>query len=474
MLLRSLRSRLLAAFLLPTLGLFGLAGYAGYALSRDILEDELGRSLSSVAGAAASGVSAERLLGIAPGDDEAGTRTWRNISAQLEALRSASGAQRVFAFDLSGRMRVDAGGSLPVGAEVPELARDRLELSRVFGGAPASSQVLFEGKDGRLYKTGYAPILQDGKVVGAVGVEGSAGFFGPLKRLFRLYALWVGSALLLLGLAAVLTARNIAAPLNRLVASALRIGRGDLETKVPAEPTLEIGILARELEEMRRGLESRDRQLKMMLAGVAHEVRNPIGGIELFAGLLAEELPAKGEAREHVERIRKEINYLKRIVEDFLAFAREQKLSRTGLEASDLFEAARELMKADADGKQVALELTADRGRLDGDESLLTSALVNLVKNAVQASPPGQKVALTGKAAGLRYSFEVRDAGGGIAAEALAQIFEPFFTTREKGTGLGLPLARKIAQAHQGDITVESAPGDTVFRLHLPLAGPPR
>jgi signal transduction histidine kinase len=467
--LRSLRARLLTAFLLPTLALFGLAGYAGYSLSRGILEDELGRSLSSVAGAAASQVSAERLLGIAPGDDETGTRTWKNIRRQLEDLRDAAGARRVFAFDLQGRMRVDAGGGLPVGAEVPELARDRLELARVFQGAPSSSQVLFEGKDGRLYKTGYAPILQDGKVAGAIGVEGSAEFFGPLKRLFRLYAAWVATALVLLGVVAVLTARTLAAPLNRLVESALRIGRGDLITQVPTEPTLEIGILARELEEMRQGLESRDRQLKMMLAGVAHEVRNPIGGIELFAGLLAEELPAQGEAREHVDRIRREINYLKRIVEDFLAFAREQKLSQTQLSARALLEAARDLMQADADAKQVELEIAADDGQLEGDESLLTSALVNLVKNAVQASPLGKPVALAGRAAGGRYTFEVRDQGGGIEAFAQAKIFEPFFTTREKGTGLGLPLARKVAQAHQGDITVESAPGATCFRLWLPM-----
>ena len=469
MLPKSLRARLLAAFVLPTLALFGLAGAAGYGLARGLLEDELGRSLAAVAGATASQVSAERLLGISAGDDEAGTRTYRNLHRQLDDARVAAGVRRVFAFDREGRVRVDAGGALPVGAEVPELARDRLELARVFAGTPASSQVLFEGNDGRWYRTGYAPLVQDGNVIGAIGVEGSAAFFGPLRQLVRLYAAWLVSALLVLGLVAVLTARTLAAPLNRLVASALRIGGGDLATKVPPEPTVEIGILARELEEMRRGLEGRDRQLKMMLAGVAHEVRNPIGGIELFAGLLQEELP-EGEAREHVLRIRSETHYLKRIVEDFLAFAREQRVARAPLLPRRLLEAARDLVQADALGKQVAFELAAEEAALVGDESLLTSALVNLVKNAVQASPPGQPVSLSGRAAEGRYAFEVRDRGAGIPSDALARIFEPFFTTREKGTGLGLPLARKIAQAHDGDVTVESVPGATVFRLHLPLA----
>ncbi|MFZ5472182.1 MAG: ATP-binding protein [Myxococcota bacterium] len=473
MLLKSLRSRLLAAFLLPALALFGVAGWAGYTLSRGILEDELGHSLSAIAAAAASQLSGERLLSIEPGDDAGeGTRTHRNLLRQLTEVKAAAGARRVFAFDALGKVRIDAGGALPVGAEVPELARDRLELSRVFAGERAASQVLFEGSDGRLYKTGYAPVLHEGKVKGAIGVEGSAEFFGPLTRLFRAYAVLVGSALVLLAAVAVLSARALSRPLHRLMESALRIGGGDLETPVRAEPTHEIGVLAGELEEMRKGLLSRDRQLKMMLAGVAHEVRNPIGGIGLFAGLLAEELAGHadvGEAKDHVRRIQKEIDYLKRIVEDFLAFAREQKLSRSPIDARSLIEASRELMAPDAARKEVELALSAEAGTVEADPNLLLAAIVNLVKNAVQAAPPNSQVELRGAAVNGRYRIEVVDQGAGIPPEMAERIFEPFFTTREKGTGLGLPLAQKIARAHQGELEVRSQPGSTVFRLELPL-----
>ncbi|MBI3181863.1 MAG: HAMP domain-containing protein [Myxococcales bacterium] len=470
--LKSLRSRLLATFLLPTLALLALLGALGYVLARSVLEDELGRSLAAVAASAATQVNGERLLTIVRDDDAGeGTRTYRNILRQLTSVREAAGARRIFAFDSRGAMRVDAGGGLPAGAEVPELLRDRLELAKLFQEAgPAYSQVLFEGPDGRLYKTGYAPVLHEGKVVAAIGVEGSAEFFGPLNRLFRGYAALVSSGLVLLALLAMLTARGLSRPLNRLMESALRIGRGDLATSVPPEPTLEIGVLARELETMRRALESRDRQLKMMLAGVAHEVRNPIGGIELFAGLLSEEL-ASGpeEARAHIARIRKELDYLRRIVEDFLAFAREQKLAAAPLEAYELIEAAGELIRSDAQARSVELRLSAERATLEGDQGLLLSALVNLLKNAVQASEANQAVELTGRKLDGRYRVEVSDQGAGIPAEAQEKIFEPFFTTREKGTGLGLPLARKIVQAHRGNLEVNSRPGATTFRLELPL-----
>jgi signal transduction histidine kinase len=472
--LGSLSARLLLAFLLPTLALFGLTGEAGYTLARSILEEELGQSLSAIAAAAATQVSGERMLTVEPGDDVQGTRTWRNLTRLLGDVQKASGVRRVFAVDLQGRVRADVGGGLRVGAEAPELARDRLELARVFAGERAASQVLFTGSDGQLYKTGYAPVRQGEAVVGAVAVEGSAAFFGPLAQLSRTFTVATAVALAVLAAMAVLTARGLARPLRRLMDSALRIGRGDLTTPVPPEPTREIGVLARELEVMRGALESRDRQLKLMLAGVAHEVRNPLGGIELFSGLLAEDLRAGSstEAAGHVARIQREVAYLQRIVEDFLAFAREQPLARAPLQASRLLADACELLAADAEAKGVKLELEAAPALLEADGSLLTAALVNLVKNAVQASPSGERVQVTGRAQEGRYAIQVRDSGPGVPEAERERIFEPFFTTREKGTGLGLPLARKIIRAHGGELELTSTPGATTFTVTLPFSSP--
>jgi len=472
----SLKSQLLAAFLLPTLGLFALSGAAGYVVSRRILEDELGRSLSAMAAAAASQISAERMLTIEPEDDRKETRTYRNLRHQLTEIRDAPKARRVFAVDRAGRVRGDTNAQLPVGAKMPELARDQLELTAVFQGSPAFSQVLFEGADGRLYKTGYAPIFLEQKVVGAVGVEGSAEFFGPLRRMLRSYLFLVFFALLALAVLAVLIARALAGPLNRLVSSALRIGSADLDTAVPAERTKEIGILAKQLEEMRKGLQSRDRQLKMMLAGVAHEVRNPIGGIELFAGLLDEQLQGQinqAEARAHLGRIRGEVQYLKRIVEDFLAFARERTIVKAPLGTEELLDSSLEITGPDAEKHGVKLQVQREAATLEADSTLLVAATVNLIKNAIQASEAGNVVEVGGRRVDRRYEIEVKDHGSGIPAELQGRVFEPFFTTRERGSGLGLALAQKIVRAHGGEIRFQSAPGSTVFRIHLPLAGSP-
>jgi len=472
----SLRTRLLLAVLVPAVALFAAFGFVGYRLSRQVLEDELGRSLGRVAGMAAATVNPSTLASIQPGDDRVPTRSYGNLLRKLEELRTTAGLRRVAVVDEGRRVKVDAGGGLPVGAELPELLRDRLEVDRAFAGEATASLVLFEGTDGKTYKSGYAPVRDEeaGRTVAVVVVEAEADFFRPLRALGRGFAGLLGVGLLLLGAAAVGTAAGLSAPLRRLMEAALRMGRGDLATPVRAERTREIGTLAQELEAMRVQLEGRDRQLKMMLAGVAHEVRNPLGGMELFAGLLDEELcgaaPSLDEAKGHLVRVRSELRYLTRIVEDFLAFAREQPLALAEVDGTGLLGAAAAHLAGEAQERGVEVEVDAAPGRVRVDEGLVTAALVNLLKNALQASPPGGRVVLRGRREGGLYALEVEDGGPGIPEAEATRVFEPFFTTREKGTGLGLPLARKIAEAHRGGLEMKSRPGQTVLTFRLPVA----
>jgi signal transduction histidine kinase len=474
---RGLRSALLVAFLVPTAIVLAVGGFLLFRISRNVLEEELGRSLSDIAATVASQVRGERVLAIEAGDDEGeGSRTFRSLSSQLHETRAKAQVRRILVVDAARRARLDvreAGATaLAPMTEATELLRDSLEFNRVLAGERASSQVLFEGTDGQLYKTGYAPLLADGAVVGVVAVEGTAAFFGPLTGLRNWFLALAVLTLGLLAVTAVVVARGLAVPLERLVAAALRIGKGDLATPVAMERGSEIGILAGELEAMRSALDGRDRQLKLMLGGVAHEVKNPLGGIELFAGLLDEELkstaPNIEDAVGHLARIRTELSYLKRIVEDFLAFAKERRLQREPFAAEGWLSEAVRHVSGEAQGQGVALALQAESATLQGDVGLLTSAVVNLVKNAVQVSKDGQRVLVTGHLVSEGYVCEVTDQGPGIAAQVQAHIFEPFFTTREKGTGLGLPLAKKLAEAHGGTLSVASQPGHTVFRLTLP------
>jgi signal transduction histidine kinase len=191
--------------------------------------------------------------------------------------------------------------------------------------------------------------------------------------------------------------------------------------------------------------------------------------MELFAGALADDLRGRAEAA-HVERIREELAALSRLVEDFLDYARARPLAPEEIEAAPLAAEVRELSLPLARERRVEIEARGS-GRFTGDRQALRRAALNLVRNAVEASPPGAVVELAVEAGGSGAAIQVGDRGPGLSPEARQRLGEPFFTTRERGTGLGLALARKAALAHGGALEVlDREGGGTLARLALPAA----
>ncbi len=465
---RRLWTRLLLAYLIPVTIITCGIGYLAYRAARVALERELASSLESAARTAAMLVGKPRALRLSPGDE--GSRTYSNLVQKLAALKKAVRAESIYLFDRDERALVDSDGRFPIGERIGLLAADRNELKDVFRGYCRAS-LLFSGKDGRLYKSGFAPVLIEGKVVAAVGADGSARFFEQLADLGRTLALTGIVAIVLLVLVTLFVSRRITRPIDRLALMARAIGRGELDRQVEVETNDEIGILARTLDEMRKSIRERDRQLQMMLSGIAHEVRNPLGGMALFVGILAEDLAENAQAAQHVERIRTELDYLSRVVSDFLDFARARPLEKQDLDPQEESEQLRELMAVDLSKKNVSLriEIAPATGRLYADRERLRRVLLNLLRNAVQASPPGGEVVIAMARNGAGFSIDISDSGAGIDEDKRERIFEPFYTGRQQGTGLGLSLARKIVKAHGGELSFTSEPGrGTTFSLFLP------
>ncbi len=138
-------------------------------------------------------------------------------------------------------------------------------------------------------------------------------------------------------LAAVLATFSITRNVRRLAAAAERIGAGDLHEPVSIKTRDELGLLGETMERMRIQLAERDAKKQQMLAGIAHEVRNPLAGMTLFAGILRDEVSEGDERRGHVEKIQRELDYLERVVSDFLEYARRPKPELTDVSIGDLF-----------------------------------------------------------------------------------------------------------------------------------------
>ncbi len=456
---KSLRAQLSWAVLAPSLlFLAALVGVAWFA-ARATVEDVVGRRLRDSAAATSAQLPGGLVARFTPDK----TRTHANLLGRLKRVAERTDARRVFIAALDGRSLVDTAAEAPApGSPDRTLAQDRVELLRVAKGETVAS-VLYTARDGTRYKRGFAPVLHDGKVVAVLGVEGSAASYGAIDDL-RDYLLALGLvALLALGVVVFGFSRALTAPLDQLAQAAQRIGAGDLDAPVALrrERASELAVLSSTMDEMRTALLRRDREMQMMLGGIAHEVRNPLGGMELFAGLLREDLEGQEEELALLARVEKELGVLKRVVEEFLAYARRMPVERSEVDVAWLVEELRSMVDA---------ELVIDpKGTVQADREQLRRLLLNLASNAANsgASTVTFAVAADGEA------IEIADDGPGVKAEHAERVFDAFYTTREKGTGLGLALCRRIAEGHGGRLELLN-PGEPGARFRVTLPCEPR
>ena len=319
--------KLLIAFLGPTLVLFGGFGLLTYRMVENSLEDALSRRLIGIAQTTAVQIRPATVEFLRRGDDA--SRTAQRLRHKLQLVKQRTGVARIMLFDEKRRSRADTDDHTVIGDRYYATDADQLELRSVFRGESAAS-VLFTAADGKPYKTGYAPLQSEtdaGSIQFAIAVQGSAKFLSALTQL-RFYLLIIGAFLTLLVIGSSwFVSRRLTRPLTQLAAEAHRIGGGQLEKPIHISATDEVGLLADTMNQMREGLYERDQQLQMMLAGIAHEVRNPLGGIALFAGLLREDVEDQPEQLEMVQRIERELEYLKKVVTEFLDYARHSQPS---------------------------------------------------------------------------------------------------------------------------------------------------
>jgi signal transduction histidine kinase len=209
--------------------------------------------------------------------------------------------------------------------------------------------------------------------------------------------------------------------------------------------------------------------LGMMASELAHQVKNPLGGIELCASLLKDK--TKGDANRLAGEIVGAVRRLSTTLSQLLAFAAEPAVSADVLSISSLMkDLLQECVPLFDDPKwSIVVDIEPDLPAVWGDRGLLVQALVNLIVNAKEAMPNGGRVGLTAQLAPYStlhgqihkaVEIAVRDHGTGIAPENRERIFDPFFSTKAQGTGLGLAFAHKIINAHRGAIAIESAPGE--------------
>ena len=208
-----------------------------------------------------------------------------------------------------------------------------------------------------------------------------------------------------------------------------------------------------------------------MVAGVSHEVKNPLGIIQSTAELLGG-MPDANENQKRLSGvIKEESGRLNRIVTEFLDFARPQVPFLQECHLEKILEKNLTFLQPELEKRNIEVHDHVN-GRpliLRADQDLLYRALLNIFLNAIQATPDGGSITINVEEEKDYYRIEIQDSGQGINQENVKKIFNPFFTTKEKGSGLGLSIVRKIIEGHRGTIAIESKEGEgTTVKIHLP------
>ena len=270
-------------------------------------------------------------------------------------------------------------------------------------------------------------------------------------------------------------------PSGKVIGYTLALVRDDAGGVVGAAMFFKDLTRVEQLEERER-LRDRLAAVGEMAAAIAHEVKNPLAGIEVMAGLLRRKVPESPDAQAVLTDIINEAKMANAIVQEVLEFVRPMRLQveRTGV--AEAVKAAVQLAETKARRGEIHVEIKVAEGlpEIQGDQHQLAQLFTNLLMNAYEAMNGAGRVTITADAVRIDDGLEGRDAvlvefadeGPGMPQDVAEHVFDPFFTTKPQGSGLGLAIVRKIVDAHDGSIDLRTSPGQgTMIRVTLPVAG---
>jgi signal transduction histidine kinase len=354
-------------------------------------------------------------------------------------------------------------------ADVTPLALDAVAAKRpVSATAPTGA--------GRQAVVAY-PLIQHEKVEGvAVFADTLDEVEGNVALIRRQILLSGGIALAVALLAGYLVARALSQRVGRLEHAARKVAAGDFSNPIRADSDDELGKLAAAFDDMQNQLARLDRARKQFIASASHELRTPIFSLGGFLELLTDEDLDDETRRQFLDQLRGQVDRMRTLATELLDLSRlEAGALELRPEPTDVGQLAREVAgeftpAAQRHGSSVGLELPDEPIELDCDPERVAQVLRILLDNALVHTPAGTGVRVSAARRNGHVRLEVSDRGLGIKRQNMPHIFEPFFTSNEEaqGAGLGLAIARELAERMQGRLTVRSSPGSTTFSLVLP------
>jgi len=499
-LLRNVTTRLAILLMLALMVITGVYDYVRLVREREYLVEQTREDQRIFA----------ETLGLAVSRNVRWGRTSAELKELLDDILARPGLVAVTIFDPEGQV---VAQTVAPGSPIPALndaVRDTLKSKE-------AASILAQEGSGQLLRY-VQPFRWPGGRTGVIEVRQTlAGMEQAFRRTVREKVLsrLVVLALFVL-LVITLTRWSIARPIRALIAGAQAVGQGDLTQRIEVKRRDEIGQLAEEFNRMAENLQAAHDELLqhgeerlrleqevqqvqklaavgMLAAEVAHEIGTPLNVISGRTEVLERVVVRDHPERRHLDVILKQTERIKGIIRALLDYTRPRRPNLRPQSIVPILGRVADLLldRCRRRGIRIVLDLPAGLPEVQADPEQLQQLFLNLLLNALDASPQGAMIRMTtgsdallpaeGRAGIVRGKVErpslvihILDAGKGMAAEELDRVFEPFFSTksREHGTGLGLPIAEEIVRAHRGEIEMLSIPGrGTEVVVRLPLTG---
>ena len=463
--LRSLRNRLALVFGLIVLGAIATV----YLTTTPRLEDRLTQQKLDGLEADAKGAAPALAETVASGQEG------ETMAGRVARAASRSSAEVLVLKPLEGKptgLTLAEDSTVNGGVESGEVSR--LALTAFESGKPQMTTI--NAGVGR-QAIAAEPLIVGKEVVGvAVFADALADVEANVALIRRQILVSGGVALLIAILAGYLVARALSLRVKRLERAARKVASGDFTDPIRADSDDELGQLAAAFDDMQAQLARLDRARKQFIASASHELRTPIFSLGGFLELLADEELDDETRRQFLEQIRGQVERMRNLATELLDLSRlEAGALELRPEPTDVGQLAREVAAeftpaATRHRADVELKLAGEPIELDCDPERVAQVLRILLDNALVHTPEGTGVRVSAARVNGHVRLEVSDRGLGIKRQNMPHIFEPFFTSNDEaqGAGLGLAIARELAERMHGELSVRSVPGRTTFSLELP------
>ncbi|GAB4373923.1 MAG: hypothetical protein Kow0042_18140 [Calditrichia bacterium] len=459
----SLRSRIIIIFTVITVLLVFFMLRVSYYTVREIYLNQVSDQSALLVRLISHGLDSKYLPYLEPGMEEGQAHAYyflylKNQAEMLELTRA-------FIFNRNLQVLVDGGNSSSPHSPDPALVMNRFEITQLAPGETGSS-LPFKGEDGGWYMWVFTNL--DGQYFLGAQVDASR-----LARIDRLSLIFWGIGFLgvvLTGLAGLWLASSLSRPIQALVSYSQALGKGDFSASIPSQIRGELSVLAAALDKMRNDLKRTHQEKEEILAQIAHEIRNPLGGMELLSGLIKEEVRGNPKAEEYAGKILKEIGGLKQLISAYLSYSRPMPASPQWVDVHAEVEEIRKLFQKSLSAKKADWVFQGNCRKVWFDPHQFKQILLNLVGNSLDVLPDRGRIEIRVSENEKYWEIEIGDTGPGISSEQLMRVFEPFYSTKSNGSGLGLAICRKLCAENNATISVQNKKeGGCVFRIRIKM-----